>query len=568
MGIQINGNTDNISAVDGGLTVSDLELNQTGVSTFHSHLHVADQIIHLDDANTKMRFPAADTISFETAGNERLRVDSSGRLLYGLTSSTRETSLILQGNSNSYTTNPGILELRVGQVPSAQSALGSLVFGCTGDKIGGTISAIADNADWSSGSSHPTALRFFTTPASSTTQAERLRIDSTGQVSIGGNSSVGTKVHVENSSGDAHIRLRGSANCGVLYTRHSDGALIGYTGSGNAVNLGSSNLGISASLSGGNIIFQTGGTASSNERARIGNGGPHLLLGGTSSVNEITESSANAGMVIGGTGFGNGGLAIINSTSGTGRIYFGDATGSDAARNRGQINYYHNGDYMMFATAGSERLRIDSSGNMGLGIGGAISDARFRIKGANNTTSSFNDGLMVTSNNETVYKKYSWMGIEAQGGIIFSEATSSLGETMRIDSNGYVTKGNTPGFLQRNMDGAEYNSGMLKGGTNQYNTGNHYNTSTAIFTAPVAGRYAVGCGILVNSGTGRLEGNISLNNSTRIVTFNGTGTTYDGPNAHAIVNLAANDNLRVLRQSGTAYPYQHENSYFYAYLIG
>ena len=94
MGIQINGNTDNISAVDGGLTVSDLELNQTGVSTFHSHLHVADQIIHLDDANTKMRFPAADTISFETAGNERLRVDSSGRLLYGLTSSTRETSLI------------------------------------------------------------------------------------------------------------------------------------------------------------------------------------------------------------------------------------------------------------------------------------------------------------------------------------------------------------------------------------------------------------------------------------------------------------------------------------------
>ena len=53
MGIQINGNTDNISSTDGGLTVSDLELNQTGVSTFHSHLHVADQIIHLDDANSR-----------------------------------------------------------------------------------------------------------------------------------------------------------------------------------------------------------------------------------------------------------------------------------------------------------------------------------------------------------------------------------------------------------------------------------------------------------------------------------------------------------------------------------
>ena len=108
------------------------------------------------------------------------------------------------------------------------------------------------------------------------------------------------------------------------------------------------------------ISFETGG----GERARITGDGPHLLLGGTTDVNEITESSANAGMVIGGTGFGNGGLAIINSTSGTGRIYFGDAIGSDAARNRGQINYYHNGDYMMFATAGGERLRITSGGNL------------------------------------------------------------------------------------------------------------------------------------------------------------------------------------------------------------
>ena len=122
------------------------------------------------------------SIKFYTVngGTERLRIDSSGRLLYGVTSSTRETSLILQGNSNSYTTNPGVLELRVGQVPSSASSLGSLVFGCTGDKIGATINAIADNADWSSGSSHPTAIRFFTTPASSTTQAERLRIDSDG----------------------------------------------------------------------------------------------------------------------------------------------------------------------------------------------------------------------------------------------------------------------------------------------------------------------------------------------------------------------------------------------------
>ena len=123
------------------------------------------------------------------SGNERLRIDSSGRLLYGLTSSTRETSLILQGNSNSYTTNPGVLELRVGQVPSNLTSLGSVVFGCTGDKIGGTINAFADGADWSSGSSHPTAIRFYTTPTSSTTQVERVRIDKNGRLLIGTTSS-------------------------------------------------------------------------------------------------------------------------------------------------------------------------------------------------------------------------------------------------------------------------------------------------------------------------------------------------------------------------------------------
>ena len=76
MGIQINGNTDNISATDGGLTVSDLELNQTGVSTFHSHLHVADQIIHLDDTNSKIKLPATNTITAETANTQKLKIKS------------------------------------------------------------------------------------------------------------------------------------------------------------------------------------------------------------------------------------------------------------------------------------------------------------------------------------------------------------------------------------------------------------------------------------------------------------------------------------------------------------
>ena len=42
---------------------------------------IADKIIHTGDTNTAIRFPAADTISFETAGNDRIRIASDGKVL-------------------------------------------------------------------------------------------------------------------------------------------------------------------------------------------------------------------------------------------------------------------------------------------------------------------------------------------------------------------------------------------------------------------------------------------------------------------------------------------------------
>ena len=187
----------------------------------------------------------------------------------------------------------------------------------------------------------------FTTEGS-----ERARIDSSGQMGLGTNNPVqqaGRGLHI-NGTDQTRIKLTNSnsgatANDGfdIIQENDSEIHIINHE---NAA-----------------IKFGTNAT----ERARILSSGPHLLLGGTSSVNEITESSAHAGMVIGGTGFGNAGLAIISSTSGTGRLYFGDSVGGNAARNRGQINYYHNGDYMLFATAGSERLRITNTGQLLLG---------------------------------------------------------------------------------------------------------------------------------------------------------------------------------------------------------
>ena len=49
-------------------------------------LSIADKIVHTGDTNTAIRFPAADTITAETAGSERLRVDSSGNVGIGTVS--------------------------------------------------------------------------------------------------------------------------------------------------------------------------------------------------------------------------------------------------------------------------------------------------------------------------------------------------------------------------------------------------------------------------------------------------------------------------------------------------
>ena len=68
-----------------GLTgVASTDFIITGTAaTFTSDVNIADSIIHVGDTDTKIRFPAADTFTVETAGSERVRVDSSGNLGVG-----------------------------------------------------------------------------------------------------------------------------------------------------------------------------------------------------------------------------------------------------------------------------------------------------------------------------------------------------------------------------------------------------------------------------------------------------------------------------------------------------
>ena len=72
----------------------------------------------------------------------------------------------------------------------------------------------------------------------------------------------------------------------------------------------------------------------------------------------------------------NGGMTIATATNAVGQIYFADGT-SGNAQYRGQIQYTHVSDAMDFATAATFAMRIDSSGDVGIGT--TLTSAKFNV---------------------------------------------------------------------------------------------------------------------------------------------------------------------------------------------
>ena len=65
------------------------------------NIQLGDKLIHHGDTNTCVRFPATDTISFETAGNERLRITSGGEVGIGTDAPAGGSSLHINGGGAS-----------------------------------------------------------------------------------------------------------------------------------------------------------------------------------------------------------------------------------------------------------------------------------------------------------------------------------------------------------------------------------------------------------------------------------------------------------------------------------
>ena len=61
-----------------------LSLDGTGSITGIGTFNFSDEIVHVGDTNTKIRFPANDTITAETSGVERFRIRSDGKIGIGI----------------------------------------------------------------------------------------------------------------------------------------------------------------------------------------------------------------------------------------------------------------------------------------------------------------------------------------------------------------------------------------------------------------------------------------------------------------------------------------------------
>ena len=87
--IDVDGHTnlDNVSIA--GVTTFGNNITASGTSRFEiasiENALLDGEIAHSGDTDTLIKFPAADTISFETAGSQRLRITSSGYVHFGNT---------------------------------------------------------------------------------------------------------------------------------------------------------------------------------------------------------------------------------------------------------------------------------------------------------------------------------------------------------------------------------------------------------------------------------------------------------------------------------------------------
>jgi hypothetical protein len=423
-------------------------LSVSGVATFSAGTAAAPAITTTGDTNTGIFFPAADTIAFAEGGAEAMRIDSSSRVLIGSTSSV--------GNANANNlelTNPA----------------GSGVCGLTLNVA--SASANTGNIYWRSNASN-NAIQIVGDPitnyfAVATAGSERMRIDSSGNVGIGTSSPQRT-LHVENSSGNL-VRLNNSSTANGSFSSIE----LTSTGGNNC-----QIRGVQDSSTAGHLQFYTKNAGAVAERLRIDSSG-NVGIGTSSPSDKLTVISA--GTQVGSTNFRN--IARIGLATNDASVLLGYNVG-DGSGILSSTNNFPLAFWTSNAGTYAERARIDSSGNLGLGVTPPTStDAgNITIKGGstlNFSTASGNMAANATFNSGWKYiataaaVKYTQSGAEHQW---FNAPSGTAGnaitftQAMTLDASGNLGIG-TASPAANSLTIASKNAVMTSGYGMSWNSG-------------------------------------------------------------------------------------------------
>ena len=148
---------------------------------------------------------------------------------------------------------------------------------------------------------------------------------------------------------------------------------------------------------------------------------------------------------------------------------------------------------------------------------------------------------------------------------------------LTIDSSGVITAPANPAFVATSSGGVHTtNSGnVLDFNTTRINRGNHYNTSTYTFTAPVAGVYNFYWHVYQQNGTTGKSIALQKNGSDYLIydtaiSYFGTVNIQDHTmNGSLMLDLAVNDTIRIAVRNGSPnLQWYGGHSWFQGYLIG
>jgi len=245
--------------------------------------------------------------------------------------------------------------------------------------------------------------------------AEKMRIDSSGRVGIG-TTSPSTKFVVSNSGAEG-FEFSHSSGTNELnsFNRNTSGR--------SPIDI----VGQTFKVITGNPSLTTGLFQDSVGRVGIGTTDPSAS---DNFADDLTVTSSDS----------NVGITILGSTSS--RIHFGDGTSGDADR-RGQINYLHSDDAFAFLTSATERMRIDSSGNVG--IGASSPAGKFHVNLGTDKNIVYSGGIGEIGNVAGFQTVNDALSANTGFGIRASEIRFAIGssERMRIDSSGNLSIGET-----------------------------------------------------------------------------------------------------------------------------